>query len=49
MKEQLRALIKAARLKEETDLLPHVDDRTAAKPGEWTPRDQLAHLATYRD
>jgi hypothetical protein len=49
MKEQLRALIKAGRRMEEADLLPHVDDREAAKPGEWTPRDQLAHLATYRE
>jgi hypothetical protein len=49
MKEELRGLIQAGRQKEVADLLPYVDDRAADKPGRWTPRDQLAHLAFYRE
>lgn len=49
MKQELRVLIEAGRAKEESDLLPSVDDNPADKPGAWTAKDQLAHLAAWRE
>jgi tetratricopeptide (TPR) repeat protein len=48
MKDKLRLLIKAGREKEAQDLLPHVDDSPPSRPGGWTAKDNLAHLATWR-
>jgi tetratricopeptide (TPR) repeat protein len=49
VKRELRALIKAGRAKEESDLVPSVDDSPADNPGGWTAKDQLAHLAAWRE
>jgi tetratricopeptide (TPR) repeat protein len=49
VKRGLRALIEAGRAKEESDLVPSVDDNPAEKPGAWTAKDQLAHLAAWRE
>lgn len=38
----------AAREKEASDLLPHVDDSPASQPGRWTAKDNLAHLLAWR-
>jgi tetratricopeptide (TPR) repeat protein len=48
MKHKLRDLIKAGRDKEESDLLPYVDDVPSDKPGSWTAKDQLGHLTAWR-
>lgn len=47
-REQLRDLIEAGREKEASDLLPHVDASPPPQPGQWTAKDQLAHLAACR-
>ena len=49
MKEKLHGLIAAARERERAELLPHVGDAPPAAPGEWTARDQLAHLTAWRE
>jgi hypothetical protein len=48
MKQKLRDLIKAGREKEESDLLPHVNDAPSGRPERWTAKDQLAHLTAWR-
>src|SRR6202165_1720181 len=48
MKDKLLDLIKAGRDKEESDLLPYVNDAPADEPGRWTAKDQLAHLTAWR-
>jgi tetratricopeptide (TPR) repeat protein len=48
MKQKLRELLKAGRDKEASDLLPHVTDAPPDPPGRWTAKDQLAHLAMWR-
>lgn len=48
IKDQLRALIKAGREKEASDLLPHVDDSPPSPPERWTAKDALAHLLAWR-
>ena len=48
MKRKIRDLVKAGRDKEESDLLPHVNDAPSADPGRWTAKDQLAHLTAWR-
>ena len=48
MKQKLRDLIKAGRDKEESELVPHVDDATPDEPGRWTAKDQLAHQMAWR-
>jgi tetratricopeptide (TPR) repeat protein len=48
MKDTLRLLMKAGREKEESDLVPHVDDSLPAEPGRWTAKDNLAHLSAWR-
>src|SRR5260370_27456029 len=40
--------MKAGREKEESDLLPHVDDSLPVEPGRWTAKDNLAHLSAWR-
>jgi tetratricopeptide (TPR) repeat protein len=48
IKKKLRFLIKAAREKEASDLLPHVNDTPPSLPGRWTGKDNLAHLLAWR-
>lgn len=48
IKDELRALMKAGREKEASDLLPHVDDSPPSVPGRWTAKDTLAHLVAWR-
>ncbi|HEV2033090.1 MAG TPA: hypothetical protein VGU71_02655 [Candidatus Dormibacteraeota bacterium] len=48
IKDQLRALIRAGREKEASDLLPHVDDSPPSPPERWTAKDTLAHLLAWR-
>ena len=48
MKQQLVDLITAARAREESDLVPHVDDTPPDAPGRWTAKDQLSHLTAWR-
>lgn len=49
MKRELRQMIEAARKKEESDFVPHADDPASATHGHWTAKDQLAHLAAWRE
>jgi hypothetical protein len=46
-KEQLRLLMKEAREKEASALVPFVDDATP-EPGRWSAKDNLAHLTAWR-
>jgi tetratricopeptide (TPR) repeat protein len=48
IKDTLRLLMKAGREKEESDLVPHVDDSLPVEPGRWTAKDNLAHLSAWR-
>lgn len=48
MKEKLRMLIDAARAKEEVTLVPRVNDAPPPVAGQWTAKDQLAHLTSWR-
>ena len=48
MKSKLRDLIKAARNREGSELVPHVNDVLPDKPGHWTAKDQLAHTTAWR-
>lgn len=48
MKQKLLALIELGRRKEAEVLLPHVDDSEPPKPGEWTVKDTVAHLMSWR-
>jgi tetratricopeptide (TPR) repeat protein len=48
MKQKLRDAIRAGREKEESDLLPHINDAPPEGPERWTAKDQLAHLAAWR-
>src|SRR6266851_612768 len=40
--------MRAGREKEESDLVPHVDDSVPVEPGRWTAKDNLAHLSAWR-
>lgn len=48
MKHKLHDLIKAGRDREESDLLPYVNDAPSDEPGSWTAKDLLAHLTAWR-
>ncbi len=48
MKEKLLGLIEEAHRKESATLWPHVDDREPAVSGQWTAKDLLAHLMSWR-
>ena len=48
MKEELLQLIAEGRAKEAADLLPFIDDAPPKRPGQWTAKDQLAHLVAWR-
>ena len=48
MKEKLHALIDAARKEEQRVLVPRVDDEPPPVAGQWTAKDQLAHLTAWR-
>ena len=48
IKDRMQRLIKAAREKEASDLLPHVDDSPPSEPGRWTAKDNLAHMTAWR-
>lgn len=48
MKEKLLRLIEIARDREATELLPLVDDSPPSEPGQWTAKDQLAHVTAWR-
>ena len=48
IKDTLRLLMKAGRKKEESDLVPYVDDSPPSQPGRWTAKDNLAHLSAWR-
>lgn len=48
LKDKLRLLMQAGREKEESDLIPHVNDAPTSQPGRWTAKDNLAHLAAWR-
>ena len=48
MKEILLGLIAEGRRKESEVLLPHVDDSEPPTPGEWTVKDTIAHLMSWR-
>jgi len=47
-KEQLRLLMKEAREKEASALVPYVDDSTPSEPDRWSAKDNLAHLTAWR-
>ncbi len=49
LKDALAALLQEGRRREESDLVPHVDDRPAPEAGAWTGRDVLAHLMSWRN
>ena len=49
MKQELLDLIKAGRSREESELVPHVDDTLPDEPGRWTAKDQLAHVSAWRE
>ena len=49
MKQKLLDLIEAGRAKEHADLVKHVDNRPPAEQGQWTAKDQLAHLTAWRE
>jgi len=40
--------MKAGREKEESDLIPYVDDSALSQAGQWTAKDNLAHLTAWR-
>jgi hypothetical protein len=48
VKQKLRGLIPIAREKEAADLVPFVNDDPAPEAGQWTAKDQLAHLTVWR-
>jgi tetratricopeptide (TPR) repeat protein len=48
IKDTLRLLIGAGREKEESDLVPYVDDSPPSQAGRWTAKDNLAHLSAWR-
>jgi tetratricopeptide (TPR) repeat protein len=48
MKQKLLGLIEIGRMKENDLLLELVDDSAARRPGEWTIKDTVAHLASWR-
>jgi tetratricopeptide (TPR) repeat protein len=47
-KEELRKLIKTGRQRERTELQPFVNDIPPHQPGQWTAKDQLAHVTAWR-
>jgi len=48
VKEGLQLVIGETRAREAAELLPHCDD-SPRPPGHWSVRDNLAHLAAWRD
>jgi hypothetical protein len=46
--EKLRLLMKSAREREASDLVPFVDDSTPSEPDRWSAKDNLAHLTAWR-
>ena len=48
MKKELLGLIEIGRQKESDVLLSLVDDSPPGRPGEWTMKDTVAHLASWR-
>ncbi len=48
MKQKLLGLIEIGRKKESDLLLALVDDSAPRRPGEWTMKDTVAHLASWR-
>ena len=48
VKEKLLHLIEIGRQKEAEVLLPHVDDTEPSTPGQWTVKDTVAHLMSWR-
>jgi len=49
MKAKLLGLIEAGRKKEAEVFAPLVDDSAPARPGSWTIKDTVAHLASWRE
>lgn len=49
MKAKLLHLIKESRAKEETILVPHIDDREPSESDKWTTKDQVAHMVSWRE
>jgi len=49
MKAKLLGLIEIGRNKEAEVFVPRVDDSAPARPGEWTIKDTVAHLASWRE
>jgi len=49
MKAKLLGLIEIGRNKEAEVFVPRVDDSAAARPGEWTVKDTVAHLTSWRE
>jgi hypothetical protein len=47
-KEELRNLIQTGRQRERTDLQPYVNDIPPHQAGQWTAKDQLAHVIAWR-
>src|SRR5260370_33175679 len=48
MKAKLLDLIEAGRQKEAEGLLPHVDDSAPTRSGQWTVKDTVANLMSWR-
>jgi hypothetical protein len=48
MKEKLLGLIEVGRQKEADVFMPLVDDSEPSRPGEWTSKDTVAHLMSWR-
>ena len=49
MKARLRRHFPDVRRREESELLPLVDDAPSEQPGRWTAKDEVAHLAVWRE
>jgi hypothetical protein len=49
MKAKLLGLIEIGRKKEAEVFVPRVDDSAPARPGEWTVKDTVAHLMSWRE
>lgn len=47
-KEELRDLIQTGRQRERIHLQPYVNDTPPDQPGQWTAKDQLAHVTAWR-
>jgi hypothetical protein len=49
MKAKLLGLIEIGRKKEAEVFVPRVDDSAPARPGEWTVKDTVAHMTSWRE